>query len=108
MALAPDGTRGGRAPRIAVFDLMASAFDPISGGPGRVAAARGPGSVRSGSRQTVRGLTFTGQCCAVSAARSSYLGNFYRPDYRGPRIAARRFWPQVRGPRPGMFNWLTQ
>jgi hypothetical protein len=34
--------------------------------------------------------------------------NFYRPDYRGPRILARRFWALVRGPRPGMFNWLTQ
>jgi hypothetical protein len=88
MALAPDGTRGGRASRIAVFGIRAGAFDPISGGPERIAAARGPGSVRSGSRQTVRGLTFTGQCCAVSAARSACQANFYRLGYRGPRIPA--------------------
>ena len=55
MALAPDGTRGGPASRIAVFGIWAGAFDPIAGGPERIAAARGPGSVRSGSRQTARG-----------------------------------------------------
>ena len=72
MVYTPVPTRGGPAPRIAVFGIRAGAFDPISGGPGRVAAARGPGSVRSGSRQTVRGLTFTGQCCAVDSQRINY------------------------------------
>jgi hypothetical protein len=86
MVYTPVPTRGGPAPRIAVFGIWAGAFDPIAGGPERIAAARGPGSVRSGSRsgvsaqrlaangsrQTVRGLTFTGQCCAVDSQRINY------------------------------------
>jgi hypothetical protein len=47
MVYTPVPTRGGPAPRIAVFGIWAGAFDPIAGGPERIAAARG------GSRQTV-------------------------------------------------------
>ena len=73
MALAPDGTRGGPASRIAVFGIWAGAFDPIAGGPERIAAARGPGSVRSGSR------------AGVSAQRIAANGS--RQTARGKRLA---------------------
>jgi len=45
MALAPDGPTGRRGAGIAVFDLLRSPFDPISGGPGAITAAQCPGSV---------------------------------------------------------------
>ena len=76
MVYTPVPTRGGPAPRIAVFGIWAGAFDPIAGGPERIAAARGPGSVRSGSRS------------GVSAQRIAANGprfNFHRPVLRGHR-----------------------
>jgi hypothetical protein len=95
MALAPDGTRGGRASRIAVFGVWAGAFDPIAGGPERMAAARGPGSVRSGSRIAANGPRFNfyrpvlrGQCCAASAARPVLRGHRAWLTFTGQCCAA--------------------
>ena len=100
MALASDGPTGRRAARIAVFGLLKSLFDPISGGPGAITAAHGPGLVAGarrflvgelrgdviGSRRTVRGLTSTGWDARPKriGPRLTATGQDPRPTDRGP------------------------
>ena len=78
MVYTPVPTRGGPAPRIAVFGIRPGAFDPIGGGPERIAAARGKRSAANGPRFNFHrpvlrghraGLTFTGQTIAARGSR---------------------------------------
>ncbi len=104
MVYTPVPTRGGPAPRIAVFGIRAGAFDPICGGPERIAAARGPGSVRSGSRPMLRGRFAADQLSIINCARLTFTG--WAIAARGSRPVGFGRWYAARGPAclTGQYN----